>query len=478
VASAPRADLVLRNALVVTQQGVMRGGIAARDGRIVAIAEDDALPAADELIDCKGRPLLPGLVDPHVHLGGAFPYEQNCRTECESAAAGGVTTLIQYRRSTRYKDGTKILETPSFLETFPRDLETAQANMFLDTAFHFIISTLEQANEIPVYAERFGVRSYKLYMGGYAVGNPIGLVAVDDGVIFRAMEHVRGLGDHAYVMVHAENQGLYLLLTERMKSSGRLDLGAFLESRPPFMEEEAIARAIRLADAARCPLYVVHTTVATAIDMAREARRRGQQVVLETCPHYLTLDAGDERLVRQGPAIGKVGPPSRDAAHREGLWRGIIEGQIQTIGTDHVPLLKTGATVWEERPGFAGLATMLPVMLTEGVLRGRIQLEKVAEVCALNPARTFGLAPRKGAITLGADADVVLVDLDREERVRPEMTHSRYTSAFEELPLRGWPILTVRRGEVIFRDGEVQARYGSGVVLRPGKAREPAMAAV
>lgn len=452
-----RADLVVANGRIVVPAGVIHGGFAARDGRIIAVGDDDSLPPADARIDARGRLVLPGLVDPHVHLGGATPYEQNCVTECASAAAGGVTTLLQYRRSAT-----------TFLETFDADLATARRTMALDTAFHFIISSLAQADEIPEYARRWGVRSFKLYMGGYAPGNPIGLVAVDDGVLYAAMERIRELGPYAYCMVHAENQGLYLLLTDRQKRGGRLDLGAYAASRPPFVEEEAVARAAWLAELQRCALYVVHTTVGGAIDAAVAARRRGARIVIETCPHYLALTADDERLASQGPAIGKVSPPLRERAEQEQLWAAVAAGHVDTIGTDHVPIRKTGAGVWEERPGFAGLATMLPALLTHGVLRGRISPVRLAELTALAPARLFGLAPRKGAIAVGADADAVIVDLDRETVVGPEVTHSRYTSAFEGAPLRGWPLLTLRRGEVVFEDGEVRLRPGSGEILRPG----------
>jgi dihydroorotase-like cyclic amidohydrolase len=163
-----------------------------------------------------------------------------------------------------------------------------------------------------------------------------------------------------------------------------------------------------------------------------------------------------------------VSPPLRDAIERENLWDAIGRGEVDLIGTDHVPILKTGATVWEERPGFAGLATMLPVLVTFGLLRGRLTPERLAALTSLNPARTFGIYPRKGAIAVGADADAVIVDVEREAPVAPEMTHSRYTSAFEGLPLRGWPVLTLRRGEIVFADGEVRLREGSGEVLRPG----------
>ena len=249
VAAVRNADLLIADARLVTPGGVIEGGAAIRDGKFVAIGTADTLPAADSRIDARGRLVFPGLVDPHVHLGGAFPYEQNLVTECLSAAAGGVTTLLQYRRS------------PStFFETFPGELETNRQKMALDTAFHFIISSLEQAEGIPEYSARWGVRSFKLYMGGYAPGNPIGLVPVDDGVLFRAMELIRELGPYAYCMVHAENQGLYLFLNDRAHHSGRVDLSAYALSHPPFIEEEAVARIVWLGELTRCPVYVVHTT--------------------------------------------------------------------------------------------------------------------------------------------------------------------------------------------------------------------------
>jgi dihydroorotase-like cyclic amidohydrolase len=452
-----RADLIIMNARLVTPTGVVEGGAAITDGKFTVVGSADALPDAESRVDARGRLVFPGLVDPHVHLGGAFPYEQNLVTECLSAAAGGVTTLLQYRRSPT-----------TFFETFPGELETNRQKMALDTAFHFIISSLEQAEGIPQYAQRWGVRSYKLYMGGYAPGNPIGLVAVDDGVFWRAMELVRELGPYAHVMCHAENQGLYLLMNARAHDSGRTDLSAYAMSHPDFIEHEAVARLVWLGERTGCPVYVVHTTTGTAIETARSARKRGARVVIETCPHYLALTIDDARLASQGPAIGKVSPPLRGLDDQGALWDAIARGDVDLIGTDHVPILKTGATVWEERPGFAGLATLLPVLVTFGLLRGRLTPERLAELTSLSPARTFGLAPKKGAIAVGADADAVIIDTEREVPVGPDMTHSRYTSAFEGLPLRGWPVLTLRRGEIVFTDGEVRLRPGTGEILRPG----------
>lgn len=450
------ADLALHNAELVTPAGRVRAGVAVRDGKIVAIGRDADLPAADETVDCGGRPVLPGVVDPHVHLGGGVPYEELCETESVSAAIGGVTTLVQYKRSAT-----------SLLETFEREREIAEAHSAFDTAFHFILNSMAQIEEIPQYAERFGVRSFKFYMGGYSKGNPIGLVTVSDADLYEAMARIRELGPYARCMVHCEDDALVEHLTAKAKASGRNDLAAYGDSRPGFVEEQDVLRAIWLAELQGCPLYIPHTTIGAGVDAAREARRRGVDVVLETCPHYLALTQDDERLAQQGAGVGKVAPALRGEEDRLRLWEGIREGVVRTIGSDHVPLVKTGGALWEEKPGFAGLATMLPVVLTEGVLKGRIELEHVAAVMAENPARVFGLYPRKGAIAVGSDADLVVVDLDTERVVGPEVTRTKYTSAFEGMALRGWPAITIRRGEVQLRDGEVSVRPGSGQVLRP-----------
>ena len=452
-----QADLVLRNGRLVTPTGTSHGGVAITNGRIAAIAQDDQLPHAKEEIDCGGKVVLPGLVDPHVHMGGFTPYDENCVSESHSAAGGGVTTILQYVLGSA---------SPEALgQVYEERREIADANMLVDTGFHFIVSSLEQALKIPEYARRYGVTSFKFYMGGYAPGNPIGIVTADDGVLYAAMERIRELGPYGYCMVHCEDQALLSLMTARVKESGREDLQAYTDSRPAFVEEQDVLRAIWMAERLDCPLYIPHTTIGAAIDAAVAARRREHRVLLETCPHYLALTSDDERLNSQGTGVGKVSPPLRDKENQDRLWYGIANGLMQTVGSDHVPIIKTGKSLWEERPGFAGLATMLPVLLTEGVLKGRITLEKVAELTALNPAKLFGYYPQKGSIAVGSDADLVVVDLEREAVVGPETTHSRFNSAFDGAPLRGWPVLTVRRGEVIFKDGEVTARPGSGQLL-------------
>jgi len=335
---------------------------------------------------------------------------------------------------------------------------------------------MEQVEEIPDYVREFGVPSFKFYMGGYEPGNPIGLVSVNDAILFRAMELVREVGDYAYVMVHAEDDSLVSLLTERAHASGRSDMQAFSESRPAFCEEQDVLRAIWLAELTGSPLYVPHTTVGLAVDAAAAARQRGHTVLLETCPHYLGCTSDDEYLARRGIGVGKVKPPLRDKVNQDRLWWGLANGAINTVGSDHVPIIKRGTDLWDERPGFAGLSTLLPVLLSEGFSTGRISLEKIAEVASLNPARIFGFYPRKGALQVGADADLVIVEPDLEQEVTQETTLSLYSSAFDGRTLRGWPVLTMRRGEIVFADGRIpdSVRPGSGRLLErnPKKARE------
>ena len=449
-------DLYLDDAIVVTPAGPAPGSVGVAEGKIAALLAPGTEVSATRTIDCGGRPVLPGLVDPHVHLGGGVSYEELCETESVSAAAGGVTTILQYRRSLT-----------TFAETFPEERRAAAELMPIDTAYHFILGGMEQVQLIPEYAALYGVTTYKFYMGGYPPGNPIGLITVDDATLFRAMEHIRGLGPYARCMVHCEDDSLVIHLTAKARASGREDLPAYTESRPAFVEEQDLLRAIWLAELTGCPLYVPHTTVGMAVEEAANARMRGASVHLETCPHYLALTADDERLAAQGAGVGKVAPALRDQENQDRLWWGLEQGLIHTVGSDHVPIAKTGAALWEERPGFAGLGTMLPVVYTYGVAAERIDLAKLAEVTAANPAHTFGLYPQKGAIAVGSDADLLLIDPDTPQVVGPETTHSRYTSAFEGLALQGWPVFTIRRGEVIFEDGTYLGRPGTGRVVGP-----------
>lgn len=440
-----KTDLIITNARLVDHAGERHGAIAVDGGRIVAVGDHRSMPDSERRIDAGGKVVMPGLVDPHCHLGVNYGYDEDMRTETLGAAAGGVTTILLFARS---------MEGP-YVPFYQDRRARGEANAVIDFGFHFGIQRPEHVGEIAEIAEKTGVQSFKCHMG-YEPGNPIGIVSSTDGWVFGAMREAAKL-PRGVVSVHCENTELVELLKKDMMATGRQDLAAYTESRPVFVEEEAIARMIRLSEATGCPLYVVHTTASNGPRMAAEARIRGADVTIETCPHYLTRTAHDEDL---GPTA-KISPPLRDRQQLEGLWEGMLSGQIGTLGTDHVPFQKTGGDLWTEKPGVVTFPWELPLMLHFGVHERGMSLSRLSALNSTNPAQQFGLYPQKGSLMIGSDADLVMVDLN-EERV---VEHTgKGTCLYEGWKLRGWPVLTVSRGDIVYDRAtpNAQSSYGRG----------------
>ncbi len=446
-----KADLVIRNARVVDFKDDYAGGVAVQDGRIVAAGLDDALPDGRRVIDAGGRVLMPGVVDTHCHLGVAFPYEEDMRTETAAAASGGLTTICLYARS----------KLPSYLPFYEERRTVGEQNSCVDFGLHFGIQREEHIHEVPKIAAETGVRSFKLYFG-YEPDNPIGIVPATDGWVYATMLKVARIPG-GVVSVHCENTAIASWLKQEMIASGRQDLGAYTESRPAFCEVETIRRMIFLAERTGCPLQLVHTSVGAGPDLAAEARAAGVDVTVETCPHYLLRTAYDPDLDMRA----KISPPLRDETEREWLWKGLLAGKVNSIGSDHVPFLpKRGEDLWKEFPGVVSFPWELPLLVTEGVLKRGLTLQQLSAVNAYRPARRFGLYPQKGSLEPGSDADLVLIDLDEERPVR----HSgKGTCIYEGRKLRGWPVLTAVRGRVVYEDGKVdETAHGTGrCVTRP-----------
>lgn len=438
------ADLVIHNGRVVTHAGEFHGGVAVKDGKIVALGASGELPAASRTIDLDGRVLMPGVVDPHCHLGVNYDYDDDMRTETAAAAAGGVTTILLFIRN---PDG-------SYVPFYWDRRERGERNATIDFGFHFGIQREDHIPDIARVAAQTGVQSFKCHMG-YEPGNPIGIVSSSDAWVFGAMREAAKL-PHGVVSVHCENTELAALMKKEMMATGRQDLPAYTESRPAFVEEEAIGRVIKLAEITGCPLYIVHTSVGAGPRLAAEARTRGVDVTMETCPHYLTRTAWDADL----DATAKISPPLRDSANQEGLWQGLLAGQIDTLGTDHVPFRKNGGDLWSEKPGVVSFAWELPLLLHFGVRERGLPLTQLVRMNSYNPARRFGLLPRKGLIAVGADADLVVVDLDLAKTVQHT---GKGTSLYDGWTLRGWPVLTLSRGRIVAQDGEPDpAQAGTG----------------
>jgi len=376
------------------------------------------------------------------------------RTETAQAARGGITTVLLYIRT----------KEPSYIPFYRERSAVGEENVHIDFGFHFGIQREEHIHEIPQIVAETGVRSFKLYFG-YEAENPIGIVPATDGWVYATMRTAAQIPG-GVVSVHCENTGIATWLKQELIATGRQDLGAFTESRPAFCEVETIQRMIFLAELTGCPLYVVHTTAGQGPVVAEAARARGVDVTIETCPHYLTRTAYDPDLDMRA----KISPPLRDREELEGLWRGIFAGTVRSLGSDHVPFFpKEGKDLWMEKPGIVSFPWELALLLSEGVHRRGLSLSRLVEMNSYTPARRFGLYPRKGSLRPGADADLILVDLDEERDVVHE---GKGTCIYEGMRLKGWPVLTVARGRVVFENGEVDpGAAGHGrCVTRPDRS--------
>ena len=392
-----KADLTIRSAHVVTHASEFDGGVSVMDGRIVAVGADESLPDATRVIDAHGLLLMPGVIDPHCHLGVNYPYDDDMTSETEAAARGGLTTVLLYIRT----------KEPSYIPFYKDRRRRGEQAAVIDFGFHFGMQREEHIREIPQIAAETGVSSYKLYFG-YEPDNPIGIVPATDGWVYASMRAAAELPG-GVVSVHCENTGIASWLKQELEPTGRQDLGAYTESRPAFCEVETVRRMIFLSELTGCPLYVVHTTAADSTTVAAEARARGVDVTIETCPHYLTRTAYDEDLDMRA----KISPPLRDAAEQGRLWQAVLDGRVASLGSDHVPFFpKQGKDLWTEKPGIVSFPWELALLMEHGYHRRGLALQQLVSMNSYTPAKRFGLYPRKGALVPGADADVILVDPD------------------------------------------------------------------
>jgi dihydroorotase-like cyclic amidohydrolase len=432
---------------------VYRADVGIAGGRIVALGEHLDDPAR-EVFDTGGKPVLPGLVDPHVHLGNSLPFEEEAVTETRAALLGGVTTLCVYlRRRDSYL---------SHLTAFRRAVE---GKSYVDVAFHLQIFTEEQRLQIRQCAAEYGVRSFKLYMYGV----PDLVQPVDDGFLLDAFRTIAALGPDAVACVHAENAALVERARLRLAAEQAEGTVADWErAHPADAEALAIQTAGYLARIAGANLYIVHLSSAEGLQMARCLKAAGGRVTVETTSPYLGLSSDDANGF-----LLKMVPPIRSPRHRAALWDGLREGVIEAVGTDNTS--RTRATKLPEaglhgaRSGYAVLGTHLPALLHFGYHEHGIPLHVLAERACRAPARAFGLYPRKGTIAVGSDADLVVVDLDWEKEVRAvDLGGLSDFSPFEGKRLRGWPVATVTGGVVAASDGKMGTAAARGRYLARG----------
>lgn len=437
-------DLLLIGGLVVTGQGVRRVDVGVAGGRITALENDLANLPARKIIDAGNRILLPGVIDVHVH-----PVYLDNMEQCSRVAAfGGTTTLLHFAYA---RPG------ESLVTATAKFLEEGEATSRLDFSLH--TGMFEAPRQVPEIVEtmKLGVRSFKFFMPYIREG-----WSTDDYQLTKAMDILAANGGLA--MVHAENGGGIDYLEDKYLTGPHASAKFFNATRPAALEEEAIFRAICLAEVTQCPLYIPHVTSARSLRPIRQARAAGQIVYAESCPHYLTLT---EAILETRGALAKVGPPIRTAADQQALWSALQDNTLQLVSSDHAPKSKelTGNFI-EQGFGSPQIETVLPLTYDEGINRGRISLVRLAQLLSENPARIFGLFPRKGTIAVGSDADIVVFDPARTFTITADNQHSNvgYT-LYEGRTVLGWPEMSFQRGRPVLFEGDIVAQPGAGEFL-------------
>lgn len=449
-------DLIIEGGRVVAGGVVTEATIAVSGESIAGLLAPGVVPleaAQARRLDASGKIVLPGVVDAHVHMANFNLQADSFPTLGAAAAFGGVTTVIPYMQ------GTVGMPVKQFL-THLR--EEGEAQSLVDFAMHCRLQAPErgvtrQFND----AFDLGVTSFKMFMAYRKRG-----IMWDDYSLYEALEY---LGRHGGLFCcHAENGDIIDYLEDKFQAEGRYTPENYLAVRPPEAEAEATFRVLTIAKLARCSLYLVHMSTGQGIALAHQAQRGGQPVWIESCPQYLTLTC--EEMKRQNGRT-KIAPPLREQRDVDAVWQGVVDGAVQVIGSDHAPWPLDNKDLPSERFsevffGAPSIETMLPIMYSEGVARGRISLPRLVELLCETPARVFGLSPRKGSIAVGADADLVVFDPDLEWKVEAKGMHSQagYTP-YEGWTVRGKPVATLLRGQLVMHNGKLLQSPGYGRYL-------------
>ena len=452
-ARAEDVDLIIKGGRIFTPAGFVDGCIGVEGGKIAAIGKEAHLPKAERTIDAAEKLVLPGMVDLHVHFRDpGSPEREDFCTGTSAAAAGGVTTIMDMPNT--------IPPTVSG-EAFREKRTTGEARAVVDFAICGGVGVKSIGNVLEIARE--GATAFKTFMTSRFEE----LFSGNDATLLTILREVSQSALPCFI--HAEDQAITAAELHKLKRAGRLDPMAHTESRPPIAEAHGALRALSLANEAGARLHICHTSTPEAMEYASWSKNRHQPVTVETCPQYLLLT--HDLMAKRGP-YAKVDPPLRSESSRRKMWDMFVQGQIDTLGSDHAPYAVKEkdmgwSDIFEAPSGSPGVETTLPLML-DCVSRGLLSIERLVQAFSQAPARMTRLFPLKGSLQIGADADIVIVDMKKERTIRGDSLHSKQKySLFEGWTCKGWPVLTVLRGMVVADDGEIVMKPGYGKFLRP-----------
>jgi dihydropyrimidinase len=453
-------DLVIRNGTVATAADTQQCDVGIKDGVVATLGR--GLRSGEREIDARGKLVLPGAVDSHCHIEQRSGFGVMCADDFYSAtvaaAFGGTTTVIPFAVQHRGESLRHVVE---------EYRAAALPKAVIDYAFHLIVTDPSEqvlGQELPALIQD-GYTSFKVYMTYDAM-------RLDDRQMLEILALARREG--ALVMVHAENHDMIQFLADRLLQKGMGQPRYHAVAHARIAEGEATNRAVALSSLLDVPILIVHVSAAEAIDVIRNAQTQGLKIFGETCPQYLFLTADDIAMDLEGTKFC-CSPPPRDEAAQEAVWRGLTNGTFQVFSSDHAPyrydatgkLPKGDKTTFKDTAnGVPGIELRVPLLFSEGVRTGRIDLNRFVALTATNHARLYGLYPRKGTIAVGSDADITIWDPDRHVPVSAAMLHDQtgYTP-YEGRHITGWPVTVISRGRVVIEDGALKVASGSGEFL-------------
>jgi len=445
-------DLAIANGTLVTPHASYAADIGIRDEKIAAIAAPGHLPGgAEEQLDASGRHVLPGVIDGHVHFREpGLEYKEDFGSGSRSAVMGGVTTVL---------DMPNTLPTTSTGELVEQKRRLVEPKAYCDFGL-FGLLVQDSVEQLEPMA-RAGVVGFKCFLG-QSIGN---IPPPDDGRLLDGMRMIAGLGLRCGF--HAENDEILQHLIARLRAAGRTDPLAHVASRPVVAEVEAIQRVGLFASETETKIHVFHLSSGPGLQAVEEWRRRGVDITCETTAHYCFLTSDDMRTL--GPRL-RINPPVREPGHSAVLLDALAAGRITSIATDHSPHLpseKLHDDIWQAVSGFAGVEISLQLFLTYGVHAGRLSLSQLVRATSEGPARAWGLFPRKGALQVGSDADLTIVDLTVEDTIDVSRLHGKNNmTPFEGHRTRGAAVATIVRGHVVMQDGELRGPPRGRMVTR------------
>ena len=457
-------DLVIKNGSLVWPDGTLKADVAIDEGKIAAIGSSSSMPQADRVIDAEGKFILPGLIDPHVHIHLPFMgvvAVDDFYTATVAGASGGVTTVIDFAIQKRGS---------SLMDAIASRRKEADGRVVIDYSLHSSVTdaTDETIAEIKQIID-YGIPSFKLFMVYRKEGWMISDAALMD-VLNEARMHGGVVG------VHAENVAIIEHLVDKALREGNKSAIYHAYTRPSVCEAEAINRALFLSRTAQAPLYIFHMTTKEGTGLLRDARMRGEPRYAETCTQYLLLT---KELLKRSDGINYIcSPPLRDQDDATALWKGLEDGSVSAVGTDHSAYSlgekKLGEQSFDKVPnGFPGMEFRLPLLFTEGVLKNRISINRLVAVTSTNVAKIFGLYPKKGTIAVGSDADIVIMDPSVEKTISSKGSlYGIDWSPYEGIKVKGNAAITISKGKVIFEAGEFKGKAGDGKFLERRISKE------